>query len=294
VTPSAELLDALTDASPAAALRELDEGRRLTAILPELEAGRGFAQPERHYYDVLDHNLAAVAALESVTGAGDDGQELRSVLSWLGFDESLARSIEGMPLLALVRLSCLVHDIAKPRSATLVEGALRFPRHGPLGAELLREHLPAIGFGPEATDFVAKMVRYHLRPGELVRSWPPSDHAVRRFTNDLDGHVLPLMLVNIADGMATRGPGYTRENFRRHVGFVNYVVARAWSVTAPGDPPLVTGEDLITELDLEGGRLLGAVLTSVRRAQEQGTVTSRDEALALAHEMLATLRNQQD
>lgn len=294
MTPFAELLDALSGSSPGAALRDLDGRRRLTTVLPELEAGRGFEQPERHHYDVLDHNLAAVFAVETVTSAGEDGQELRSVLSWLEFDESLARSIEGLPLMSLVRLACLVHDIAKPRSATVVDGALRFPRHGPLGAELLREHLPGIGFGPEATDFVAKMVRYHLRPGELVRSWPPTDHAVRRFTSDLDGHVLPLMLVNLADGMATRGPGYTRENFRRHVGFLNYVVARAWSVTVSGDPPLVTGEDLITELDLEGGRLLGAVLTSVRRAQEQGTVTSRDEALALAHEMLATLRNDQD
>ena len=90
--------------------------------------------------------------------------------------------------------------------------------------------------------------------------------------------------------MATRGPGYTRENYRRHCGFVNYVAARAWAVAEEGEAPLVTGDDLIAELDLAGGRLLGAVLTSVRRAQLERTVTTRHEALALARSVLETLK----
>jgi len=102
------------------------------------------------------------------------------------------------------------------------------------------------------------------------------------------------MLVNLADGWATRGPGYTREHFQRHCGFVNYVSARAWAVMDDGEEaPLITGEDLIRELDLEGGRLLGAVLTSVRRAQSEGAITNRDEALALAGELLASMRAEQ-
>lgn len=291
MTPFTELLGALLDEDPAGALRELDDRARLTAILPPLEAGRGFEQPELHEYTVLEHNLAAVTAFETATGTGEDGRDLRGVLGWLDFDEALERPIEGLPVRTLLRLAVLVHDIAKPETAAVIDGRLRFPRHGPRGAEVLRGLLPDLGFGPAQTDFVARMVRYHLRPGDLVRNWPPTDHAMRRFVNDLDGHVLPLMLVNLADGMATRGPRYTRENYRRHVGLVNYVVARAWAVTEEDEPPLVTGEDLMTTLDLEGGRLLGAVLTSVREAQAKGLVRTREEAQALAHETLAEMRD---
>jgi hypothetical protein len=290
MTPFAELVDALGGRDPAGALRDLDARRRLTAIIPPLEAGRGFEQPDLHHYTVLDHNLAAVAALEAATGLGEDGRDLRGVLSWLDFDEALEREIDGLPVRTLLRLSVLVHDISKPETATVIDGRLRFPRHGPRGAEVLRELLPALGFRAAQTDFVARMVRYHLRPGELVRNWPPTDHAIRRFVHDLDGHVLPLMLVNLADGMATRGPRYTRENYRRHGGLVNYVVARAWAVTEADDPPLVTGEQLMTTLDLEGGRLLGAVLTSVREAQTKGLVRTAEEAHALARETLAEMR----
>jgi len=285
------LMAALMADDPAEALRVLDAAGTLTGLIPELEAGRGFVQPERHHYTVLEHNLAAVAALHEATTDSAAGRELRQSLAWIDMDASLEREVGTTPLMALLRLAALVHDVAKPHTATIVDGALRFPRHGPRGAELLRERLPGLGFGPEETAFVAAMVRYHLRPGELVKAWPPTDRAVRKFVTDLDGHVLPLMLVNLADGWATRGPGYTHEHFRRHCGFVNYVAARAWAVMDDGEEsPLITGEDLIRELDLEGGRLLGAVLTSVRRAQSEGAITNRDEALALAGELLASMR----
>ncbi|MGE5597493.1 MAG: HD domain-containing protein [Hyphomicrobiales bacterium] len=286
-----ELIDALTGFGAAERLRAMDDAGELTTLIPELESGRGFVQPERHYYTVLDHNIAAVAALESAIGDGADGQELRASLAWIDLDPSLDREIEGLPLVTVLRLAALVHDVAKPATATLVDGQLRFPRHGPRGAEMMRERLPQLGFGPEVTDFVARMLRYHLRPGELIRNRPITDRAVRRFATDLDGHVLPLMLLNLADGMATRGPGYTRENFRIHCGLVNYVVAHAWSVFEQPEAPLITGEDLIRDFDLESGRLLGAVLTSVRRAQEAGTVSNREEAMVLARETLASMRN---
>ncbi len=83
--------------------------------------------------------------------------------------------------------------------------------------------------------------------------------------------------------------GLTRENFRRHCTFVNYVAARAFAASEEGEQPLVTGDDLIAELDLPGGRLLGAVLTSVRRAQLEGAVSTKPEALALARSVLETL-----
>lgn len=270
-------------------LRDLDRRGELGRLLPELETGRAFKQPELHYYDVLEHNLSAVGAFDAAAGETPEGAELRTEVSWLDFDASFAGELDGVPVLALSRLATLLHDVAKPATAIFDDGRLRFPRHGPRGAELMRERLPELGFGPAATDFVARLIRNHLRPGELVKNWPVSDRAVRKFVSDIDGHVIPLMVLNLADGWATRGPGYTRENFRRHCTFVNYVAARAYAASDEGEPPLVTGDDLIAELDLPGGRLLGAVLTSVRRAQLEGAVSTKPEALALARSVLETL-----
>lgn len=106
--------------------------------------------------------------------------------------EWLAREIDGRPILHLLRLACLTHDVAKPRTAVERDGRLRFPRHGPAGAELLAGRLAALGFAPASTAFVTDMVREHLRPGEFARSWPPGDPALRRFARDVAGQTLPL------------------------------------------------------------------------------------------------------
>ncbi len=293
MTPPRELLEAIAREDAEAALRDLDTlGKLTTALLPELEEGRGFEQPALHFYTVLEHNLAAVGALDRALVEGIEGLRMPAHLGDISIMEWLGREIDGRPLQHLLRLSCLVHDIAKPRTAVVREGKLRFPRHGPVGAELLEGRLAALGFEGASIEFVTTMVRYHLRPGEFARSWPPTDRALRRFARDLGGQTLPLLLLQLADGMATRGPTYRRENFERHIGFLGHIVTRTEEALREEEPALVDGEELMRELGLPSGRLLGAVLTSVREAQLAGEVDDRAAALALARQSLERLNDE--
>ncbi len=290
MTPPAELLDAITHEDAERRLRALDaDGKLTSALLPELEEGRGFEQPALHAYTVLEHNFHAVGALERALGEGVEGLTMPALAAELATDVWLAREIDGRPLRVLLRLACLTHDIAKPRTAVVREGRLRFPRHGPEGAELLEERLAALGFEQASVDFVTTMVRYHLRPGEFARSWPPSERALRRFARDVAGETLPLLLLQLADGMATRGPAYRREHFERHISFLRHIVTRTEEALREEEPELVDGEELMRELGLASGRLLGAVLTSVREAQLAGDVNDRAAALALARLSLERL-----
>ena len=290
MTPPRELIEAIAREDAEAALRELDAAGKLTAaFLPELEEGRGFEQPALHYYTVLEHNLSAVGALDRALGEGVEGLPMPDPSAEIPVAEWLGREIDGRPLRHLLRLSCLVHDIAKPRTAVTREGKLRFPRHGPVGAELLEGRLAALGFERDSIEFVTAMVRYHLRPGEFARSWPPTDRALRRFARDLGGQTLPLLLLQLADGMATRGPNYRREHFERHIAFLGHIVTRTAEALREEEPALVDGEELMRELGLPSGRLLGAVLTSVREAQLAGEVDDRATALALARQSLERL-----
>ena len=268
-------------------LRALDAAGKLTsALLPELEEGRDFEQPALHHYTVLEHNFSAVGALDRALGEGVEGLRMPDPSAEITVSEWLAREVDGRPLRHLLRLACLVHDIAKPRTAVVREGRLRFPRHGPVGAELLEGRLASLGFEAKSIAFVTTMVRYHLRPGEFARSWPPTDRALRRFARDLQGQTLPLLLLQLADGMATRGPAYHREHFERHIAFLGHIVRQTAEALEEEEPALVDGEELMRELGLQSGRLLGAVLTSVREAQLAGEVDDRATALALARQTL--------
>ncbi len=285
----ARVLDAASRETAAAELRELDEEGLLTVAIPELNAGRGFGQPERHYFDVLNHEFEAVASFDRIITSGSHAEAFQRALAWFDVNSVFDRSIGGVAVRTLIRLSCLVHDVAKPHVAVWADDRLRFPRHGRRGSELISARLRSLRMDQEAVDFVARMVRFHLRPGEFIRSWPPTDKAMRRFTADLHGEVLPLMVLQICDGMATRGPAYDAENFTRHLRFLNYVVAHATILATPETPPLLNGDEVKEELGIPSGRLLGAVLTSIRRAQIEKSIATRDEALALARLTLVEL-----
>jgi hypothetical protein len=47
------------------------------------------------------------------------------------------------------------------------------------------------------------------------------------------------------------------------------------------------GNDLMKELNLQPGRIIGQLLEAIREAQATGEVTSREQALQLAREHLA-------
>lgn len=283
------VLEAASRETAAAEFRQLDGEGILTVALPELNAGRGFSQPERHYFDVLDHQLEAVASFDRIITSGTHAELFQQTLAWFDVGSVFDRNIGGVEVRTLMRLSCLLHDVAKPHVAIWDDDRLRFPRHGSRGSELMAARLPALGMNQGAVDFVARMIRYHLRPGEFIRSWPPTDKAMRRFTADLHGEVLPLMVLQICDGMATRGPAYDAGNFARHLRFLNYVVAHATILATPEIPPLLNVDEVKTELGIPSGRLLGAVLTSIRRAQIEKSIANRDEALTLARLTLEEL-----
>ena len=283
------IIEALGQSDAAARVRALDAEGLLAVAIPELNAGRGFGQPERHQFDVLKHQLEAVDSFDKIVTAGPYAEAFHEDMAWFDVDRVFDRTKGDLSIRTLIRLSCLVHDVAKPHVSVWEGDRLRFPRHGPRGAELMASRLLAVGLHTEAVNFVTRMVRYHLRPGEFIRSWPPTDKAIRRFTSDLDGEVLPSMVLQICDGMATRGTLYDEENFRRHLRFLNYVVAHAAILASPEEPPLLNGDEVMVELGIPSGRLLGAVLTSIRRAQLERSIASRDQAITLARATLAEL-----
>ena len=92
----------------------------------------------------------------------------------------------------------------------------------------------------------------------------------------------------LADQLDTVGPNVSREGFRAHVAVVSHILQLRFAdegVTSP--PKLVSGDDLMRELGLEPGALLGELLEAVREAQAGGDVSTREEALELARRRLA-------
>jgi tRNA nucleotidyltransferase/poly(A) polymerase len=69
---------------------------------------------------------------------------------------------------------------------------------------------------------------------------------------------------------------------------MEYVLAqRDEDETVAAPPKLIDGHDLMREFGLKPGPKIGEILEAVREAQGAGELSTKEEALALAHKRLA-------
>jgi hypothetical protein len=97
-----------------------------------------------------------------------------------------------------------------------------------------------------------------------------------------------VVLLSLADHLATWGPNLQERRWARRLEVAETLLAHCFEryeeTVAP--PPLVTGRDLLAELELAPGPRVGRLLETLREAQAAGEVQTRDEALALAERIL--------
>jgi poly(A) polymerase/tRNA nucleotidyltransferase (CCA-adding enzyme) len=125
-----ELIKILSSDRPAEGIRKLQETKLLNYIIPELEEGIGMAQNHHHTSTVYEHNLSALKHCPNP--------------QWQ------------------VRLASLFHDIAKPRTRRVLDGAVTFYNHEMVGAKMVQKILTRLKFSTADTERIVTLVRNHM------------------------------------------------------------------------------------------------------------------------------------
>ena len=304
-----ELFRILEGPQPAASIRALDMLGVLTHILPELAAMKGVKQPEPHIYDVWEHTLQVLSALESVLSAlavGYEPEQTGDLLTGLlvmrlgryreqfasHFEKRLNEDRETLPLLFF---AALYHDVAKPQSITKDEtGRIRFWGHDERGAEMAEVRAREFRFSNDEIARVTTVIKNHMRihfhtnrmDGE---GKDPSRKAIYRFFKDSGESGLDLILLALADMRATHGNNLTQETWKAALDvcriFLENYFERPEEVISP--PRLLDGNDLMRELSLKPGPRVGDLLEAIREGQATGKVSTREDALVFGSKWLA-------
>lgn len=281
-------------------LRLLDRLRLLDVLLPEVTSGRAVEQPGGwHAYDVFEHNMHAVEAMDLMLASDrpvDDRAWLWDALwSAFGWRRSGLRACieeemtEGRSRASLLKLAALLHDVAKPQTRVIdAGGQAHFYGHADQGAALASKIMRRLRFSTREAEFVATLVREHLRPVQLAQiGEAPTRRALYRFYRALGDAVPAVLLLALADAAASRGPGLTSEGWRRHVAYMDSLLVRSSREEGIVQPPrLLTGHDIMSEFGLSEGPRIGSLLESLREAQAAGEVADREQALAFVRSAL--------
>lgn len=304
-----ELLRILGGKQPHTSIRALEMLGVLPYVFPEIPALAGVTQSPPHVKDVWSHTLDTLRVLEGITNKlssshdpDASGNLMLGVMSMrLGrYREQISAHLQTelvteRPLRSLLFLTALYHDVAKPQTRSVEEdGRIRYFNHDEVGAEIITQRAEAFRLSNTEIERLATIIRHHMRPSFLSHSeGGPSKRAIYRFFRDTGEAGVDICLLSLADVWATYGPTLPQERWEGQVDTVRTLLDAWWENPQKQvyPPALISGHDLINDLELEPGPVIGETLEAVREAQAEGEVSSREEALIFVRKYLENLEN---
>ena len=274
-------------------LELLDRLRLLCCIIPELGITKGVEQPKEHYWDVFGHSIHTVEAVERITTRAN--RDLVSlIVPWTeDTEEHFSQEVcDGHTRRTVLKLGGLLHDIAKPQSKMVdAGGRTRFLGHHTLGASMCGDMLGRLRLSNRGVEMIHGMVENHLRPLQMSHGADlPTPRAVYRYFRDVGDVAVDTLYLSLGDHLAARGPELDMGGWYRHIKIVAHVLEVGTQEQGPVRMPrLITGHDLMGELKLSPGPLIGDLLEGVRDAQAAGEVDTLKDALDWARRRLRAM-----
>ena len=205
---------------------------------------------------------------------------------------------------ALYKMAALLHDIAKPETAKMKDGRLRFFYHEQQGAKRAECFLNDLRYSSSERRLICKMISSHLRPSNLASNEIVTNRGVYKFFKELGPAGIPLLflcwadytsyvsmdslktmlpkaqnpVITIEEGKALGAEGKTL----RHLQMLNLLFTKFFKESQKIILPekLLDGKDIMNHLKLPSGKIIGIILEHLAEAQVEGKFTNKDEALA--------------
>lgn len=272
-------------------LQQMDDCRLLTALFPQLEDQRTCAEVYYGKGGVLKHTLLVCKRMDYLLEHLD-----KAFPKYAG---KMRPFIQNKPLL---KMTALLHDIAKPATAKEKNGRLRFFYHEQVGGKMARAELERLRYSRNDIRLMQTLIGEHLRPSNLASN-PITERGVYHFFRDLAEAAIPLLLLCWTDYTSYVSDAQLRrilprsgermmtipqaERFKnvgktlRHLQLLTFLLGQYFdkpTVVRPAQ--LITGVDVMQVLHLNPGPAVGTILEAVAEAQVEGKIKTRQEALA--------------
>ena len=185
--------------------------------------------------------------------------------------------LEGLPAGCpkTLALGALLHDVGKPPTFRVAPDRIRFDSHAEIGTKMAAEICRRFRLSNDDTDQVLSLVANHMRFGDVMRM---KDSTLKRFFRlpQFDQH-LELHRLDCQSS---------------HRDLSLYEFAKEKFHAMPQEQirptPLITGDDLIAA-GYKPGPQFKALLTTVEDAQLEGSISTKEAAMALVERRVREL-----
>lgn len=292
-----------------ASIRALDMLGVFSHLMPELLKMKGVEQSPPHIHDVWTHTLAVLDYLDqTISGlrVGYNAEKTNDMYTGLlglrlgRFREQIAQHFAQSLNVdrshrSLLFFAALYHDVCKPDTKTHDEtGRIRFFDHDMQGAEIAAERARSFNLSNDEVERIHTIIKNHMRihffgSRMLAENQTPSRKAIYRFFRDTGKAGVDLILLGLADLRGTSANELTIDTWTAYLDVARILLENYWErpeeVVAP--PRLLDGNDLMKELNLKPGPVIGQLLEAIRENQAAGKIENREQALSFAREEIA-------
>jgi poly(A) polymerase len=254
-----ELRKMLVDRRRAVAMRLFMDLGLAAVVMPELVPMRGLPQG------------APRADGPALPPPGHAGQLVASTGQAADLWDHVLRVLELLPepVSFALAAAALLHDIGKPRTVGRTADRYTFHGHEHVGKRLAGEISQRLKLANDERERIEWLVEKHQILADAPRMRPAKLKVLL-----VHPGIFELFALHRADALAS-GRGLD------HVEYAEKI-RREWEAKGELAPPhLITGEDLIA-MGLKPGPLFKTILDQVREAQLDGTIRTREDALAMA------------
>ncbi|MCD6358916.1 MAG: CCA tRNA nucleotidyltransferase [Dehalococcoidia bacterium] len=277
-------------------LRVMDKLGLMSVIIPELDEAKGVEQPIEHFWDVFDHSIETVKAVEHILYRGKAVSRKKEPVDFVPWSHELDMYFEeqisgNLTRKELIKVAALLHDVAKPQTRSFAEhGRVHFFGHPQKGSEIAGDILTRLRFSKRETKMAQKMIELHMRPGQMNQPGElPTRRAIYRYFRDAGDVAIDTLFLNLADHLSARGPQLDINRWQEHADMVEYVITKSQrekELTKPHN--LINGHAIMTGFNLNPGPYVGELLEKVREMQATGEITTTKEALTVVQKILTS------
>ena len=270
-----ELIRILANVDAFPILRQMADTRVLFHIIPEFDAIKNFFINKCDIYDSFNHSLKSVEALEGLlhlyeTSLSPDAVDFIKKIEWR--------------LRALLKLSVLLHNIAKPVSRSRDEHGLpRDVGYTDRAAAMVQIIGRRLRLSNHDRQWVATLVQWQQDPrslfltcqGDIKHQAPELGRFLRRWGESTPYLILLCLACHQAseDSNCDWIPGF--------IDFLQDLLTDYFKKMRQGCArPVLTGHNLIESFRLEPSPLVGQLLRRVRELQLAGDISDKEEAMA--------------
>ena len=278
----------------------MDRCGLLTALFPELIPQRSCAEVYYGKGGVLKHTLLVLKRIEYLLDHLDTA-----------FPKYARRLQEMTHQKPLFKMTALLHDIAKPATARMKDGRLRFFYHEQRGAKMARSVLERLHYSRPEMRLIGAMIGEHLRPSNLASNDFITDKGAYHFFRDLGDAAVPMLflcwadytsyvtdaqlrrilphsdepLMSLARAQKKEAVGKTL----RHLQVLSLLFSKFFEHPRVVRPSrIITGRDVMDALNIPSSPKIGEILEAVAVAQVEGKVQSKEDALAFIRNLVNT------